>query len=523
MKSATRLKTYYLRTFGCQMNENDSERIAGILEEIGLKRTEDIKKADVIIYNTCSVRHTAEDRVFGLGKNIRSLKESRNVRFTTYDLPITIVTGCMVRRRWIEGQKEAKIQEAKFNKMLRRRLGWADIILEITDISLLKFLLFPQEASDMRTKRFPANNAQQTDYLSIRPLHNSAISAAVPISTGCNEFCTFCIVPYARGKLKHRDPQTIINEVKDLTNKGYKDITLLGQIVNQYQWEESQNMKLVTRNKTEAPRSKLTAQGSQFTTFLDLLKSIDQIPGNFWLTFLSSYPNYFTDEIIAYIARSVNKAISGKSGATSNHIRPYIHVAMQSGSNKILQKMNRKYTIEQFIERCKKIKKEIPIVNLSTDIIVGFPNETAADFNETLEVIKELNFDMAYINQYSPRSGTAAFFLEDNVTHEVKEERDRRANDVLRKTALKNNLKLKSKKLRVLIEKIVADKKSPKNAGTKRSAISNQITAYGKTFNYKNIQIPLKSKSDVKVGNFVIAKVTKARSWSLEGKIYSPS
>lgn len=491
METVEEIKTYYIKTYGCQMNENDSERIARVMRNLGLQKTENIQSADVIIYNTCSVRHTAEDRVFGLGANIRDLKEARNTNFTIptskthYSLPITIVTGCMVRRRWIEGQKEAEDREKAFKKLLGDRLSWADIILEITDITRLSELLQPRRELP---KSKPRDFKRKSDYLTIRPLHNSTYSAAVPISTGCNEFCTFCIVPYARGKLKHRSPKVIYEEIKRLINDGYKDITLLGQIVNNWEYPSG---------------TQHSALSVQPKNFLELIQNIDTIPGDYWLTFISSYPNYFTDDLISYIANSVST--DNKDTQTAGHVRPYIHVALQSGSNDVLQRMNRKYTIEKFVDRCEKMKKEIPFLNLSTDIIVGFPGETEADFQKTVSVMKRLEFDMAYINRYSERSGTAAAHLEDNIPLAEKKRREKVLDDVLRKTALQNNKKLLGNTLPVLIERIEKNK--------------NSAVGYGRTFNMKNIKIRLTNTSKVAAGDFVTTEITKTDAFRLQGRI----
>jgi tRNA-2-methylthio-N6-dimethylallyladenosine synthase len=283
---------------------------------------------------------------------------------------------------------------------------------------------------------------------------------------------------------------------------------LLGQIVNAY---ESPIVGSIIRN------------GTNTANFLSLLKQIDSIPGNFWLTFLSSHPNYFDDKLIGYFASSckmrstwsersrrltaseeINNQLCSRQSlesATSNHIRPYLNIALQSGSNKILKRMNRKYTVEKFIDICTRLKKKVPNLMLSTDIIVGFPGETEKDFEKTAKVMENLEFDMAYINKYSPREGTAAAKLEDNVTWQTKKKRAKKLNEILRKTALKNNKKYLNEDATVLIDKI--DKK--KNV------------AYGKTFNFKDIRIPL--DDEIKVGKFVSTKVKKAKVWSLEGRV----
>jgi tRNA-2-methylthio-N6-dimethylallyladenosine synthase len=473
------------------MNYSDSERIASVLENAGLHLAGNVKDADVIIFNTCSVRQSAEDRIFGLKKNIITLKKKRHIQYTKYNIPITVLTGCMAQRS-TRLKAEGTRQERKYLSDLKRKVSWVDIILPIQEIHKLPKLLTIQPFNHLSIMK------QDKRYLSIPPMFSSPYKASVPISTGCNEFCTYCIVPYARGELVNRPAEEIISEVKNLVDKGCKDIMLLGQNVNAY-------------NCTMRP---LAASKSQETcNFLSLLKTIDSIEGNFWLTFLSSHPNYFDDELIDYFAfsckmrsqtaskRSITSIRSGDRILQSCHIRPYLNIALQSGSNKILKSMNRKYDVEKFIDICTRLKKKVPNLMLSTDIIVGFPDETEKDFEETAKVMEMLEFDMAYINKYSPRGGTAAARIKDNVPWQTKKRRAEKLNELLRKTALKNNKKYLDTEVTVLIDKI--DKK--KNV------------AYGKTFNFKDIRIPL--DDEIKVGEFVSAKVTKTKVWSLEGRV----
>lgn len=519
MSNISKPKTYLLKTYGCQMNFSDSERIETVLQGTGLKRVKDIHKADVIIFNTCSVRQSAEDRILGLGKKIKQLKNKRNdqspntncqlparthpnytiVGGSVAGRPITVLTGCMSKRSWDGTINEIARREKKYLALLRRKMPWIDIVIEIKDIAKLRKLLELQQCDHVTIQQF--NNLaimQIRNYLNIPPTFKSQISASVPISTGCNEFCTYCIVPYARGKQIDRPATEIINEVQTLVKKGYKDIMLLGQSVNSWKNPSTTcGFKVPSLNHSDHGLNSIN-------TFLDLIKTIDNIKGDFWLTFLSSHPKYFTDELIDYFAKSACRM--GSLTASNNvptHIRPYLNLALQSGSNKILKRMNRKYTVEKFIRICKKLKKEIPYLNLSTDIIVGFPGETEQDFLETVKVFEELEFDMAYINKYSPRAGTASAFMKDNVPLKIKKEREKILTKILRETALRNNLKYRGEIMRVLIERI--DKK--------------RKLAFGKMFNFKDIKIPLKTTNKITVGDFIKVKVDKVSSFHLEGTI----
>lgn len=486
MKSKNLLKTYFIKTFGCQMNYSDSERIAAIFQTLDLKAINQIDKADVVIFNTCSVRQSAEDRIFGLKKNILLLKQKHNTKYksTKYKLPITILTGCMCKRSWDISDKKSRSREEKYLKKLKQKLPWIDIIIEIKNINKLLNIFNNNLSSKTITKQSICNKSGQ-NYLSIKPSRVSQTSAYVPISTGCNEFCSYCIVPFTRGLQIDRPAGIILNEVQKLIAKGYKDIMLLGQNVNAYNFR--------TNNSQQ--------------TFLDLLKTIDNIKGNYWLSFLSSHPNYFTDDLIYYFAKSTNKATSRilnhKRLTTGSHIRPYLNLALQSGSNKILKLMNRKYSVEKFINICKKLKQKVPNLNLSTDIIVGFPSETEKDFEKTINIFKKLQFDMAYINKYSPREGTASATLEDNISLETKKKRAKKLTKILAQTALKNNRKYLGKNVRVFIKKINKLEK----------------IAFGKTFNFKDIEIVLKTTDKISKGSFVTVKVERTGSWSLKGKL----
>jgi tRNA-2-methylthio-N6-dimethylallyladenosine synthase len=305
----------------------------------------------------------------------------------------------------------------------------------------------------------------------------------VPISTGCDEFCSYCIVPFARGKQENRKAEEILLEVTQLVKKGYKDIMLLGQNVNSW---------------------KNPDKSSPIKDFTDLLKAVDSINGNFWLTFLSSHPNYIDDSLIVYFRKSSQAGIDhiqkGKDLTKNNHIRPYINLAMQSGSEKILKKMNRKYTKRKFLEICKRFSNNFSELNLSTDIIVGFPEETSKDFDLTKEIFSKINFDMAYINKYSPREFTSSSLFEDTVSWQEKKKREKELTKILEKSALENNKKLLGLNTRMLVEKITDG------------------NIFGKTFCFKDVQIK-NPVIKVNVGEFLDITITNTSAFHLSGKL----
>ncbi len=304
------------------MNKADSEKIAAVLENKGYKRALDIKKADLVVVNMCSVRQSAVDRVYGLLPKIKEKK--------------SILTGCILKK-----------DRKKFSKYFD----------EIIDI-----------------KEFTKNKQKYSDN----------IKAFVPIMTGCNNFCAYCVVPYTRGREISRPADEIIYEVKKLVKQGYKEIWLLGQNVNSY---------------SDIPFSKL-------------LRKINSIPGKFWIRFTSSHPKDFSDDLI-------------KAMAECKKVAKYLNLPVQSGDDEILKKMNRPYTVAQYKKLVKKIRSKIPNINLSTDVIVGFPGETKKQFENTVKLFKEIKYDIAYISRYSPRSGTAAAKLKDNVSQKEKKRREK--------------------------------------------------------------------------------------------------
>ncbi len=320
------------------MNSADSERITVALEKKGYKPASEIKEADLIVVNMCSVRQSAADRIYGLAPKFTKLK-IKNLKLKI------ILTGCVLKK-----------DKKKFEKMF-------DEIVDIKNI---------------------VNDAKQK--------YSNKFSALIPIMTGCNNFCAYCIVPYIRGKEFSRPAKEIICEVKNLVKRGYKEIWLLGQNVNSY---------------SDIP-------------FPKLLREINNIPGKFLIRFTSSHPKDFSNELI-------------KAMAECEKVAKYLNLPVQSGDNEILKKMNRPYTVEQYKNLVKRIREKIPDINLSTDVIVGFPGETKKQFENTVKLFKEIKFNIAYISKYSPRPGTTAFQLKNNVSLEEKKRREKVLMEIINK------------------------------------------------------------------------------------------
>ena len=340
---------YHVIVFGCQMNISDSERVSAVLESIKYKNTSNINEADLVAVVMCSIRQSAVDRVQGLMQKFEEIKK-RKPKLKT------ILTGCVLK-------KDKNIFINGFN-----------YIIDIKDISGL-----PKIIDDTKVK-------VSKNYLDIKPKHSSKFSATVPIMTGCNNFCSYCVVPYAREREISRPAKNIISEIKKLVADGYKEIWLLGQNVNSYK------------------------DGS--TDFPALLKMVNKISGNFWIRFTSSHPKDFNDKVIDVMAEG------GK-------ITPYLNLPIQSGDNEILKLMNRHYTVKEYKNKIAKLRKKIPDICLSTDIIIGFPGETKKAFGNTVKLFRDVKYDMAYINKYSPRPGTAAWKLGDPISWEEKKRREK--------------------------------------------------------------------------------------------------
>ncbi len=470
------------------MNISDSERIAGFLEEQGYKMASDISEAFLVIFNTCGVRQMAEDRVYGQIHNLRK-------KVAAEKRPLQIVlTGCLANRKDVQRRLKNKVDlfcEIKdFPEEIKKNFTSQDLKtlgvphphsnLDTQCPSAVK-LKIPEQSTDHLTK-------ENIDYLSIHPQYTNTFQAFVPIMTGCNNFCSYCVVPYARGRETSRPAQEIMEEVKDLVQKGYKSITLLGQNVNSY------------CDRGETPLEGFHPYKA--VSFPQLLKKINAIPGKFWIQFVSSHPKDMSAELIETVAKS-------------KKVCELVHLPIQSGSDEILQKMNRPYTIKHYLNLVRKIKaafkkyKPNTLFALTSDIIVGFPGETEEQFMQSAEIMRKAKYDLVFFGQYSPRPGTAAWKMKDDVSKAEKERREQFLNEILKKTTFAHNKKYKNTVQEVLIEKM----------GTKfpiGDLVPQQIY-FGKTRTGKNVKI-ISSKKNL-VGQFAKVKITKVNVWNLEGTL----
>ena len=433
-------KKYFLRTYGCQMNVHDSEQIKFILESLGYMETEKLEDADIVVLNTCAIRENAHDKVFGYLGRCKHLKESKK------DL-IVCLGGCMA-------QEEVVVNE------IRNKYPYVDIVFGTHNIhelgSLIKNTLHKQDIE--------VYSIEGKVYENILYKRDSNITAWVNIMYGCDKFCTYCIVPYTRGKQRSRRSKEIINEVKSLVNKGYSEVTLLGQNVNAYGKDLEGEL-----------------------SFAGLLEEVAKT-GIKRIRFVTSHPWDFTDDMIDIIAKYDN-------------IMPYIHLPLQSGSSRILKLMGRRYTKEEYLKLFDKMKVTIPNVAISTDIIVGFPGETDKDFQDTLDVVNYCKYDNAYTFIFSPRIGTPAAKMEDNTSLKVKEERLAKLNELVNKYSLEHNKELLNKEVLVLIEGISAKD-------------STRLYGYTDTMKLVNVE----GSKDL-IGKIVKVLITDAKSFSLDGKV----
>ena len=435
-------KTYYVKTYGCQMNEHDTENIKALLEELGFKEELEMEKSDLVILNTCSIRENAHNKAFGMLGRLKHLKETRKSL-------IVGICGCMA-------QEEGVVKEILTN------YKWVNFVIGTHNLYNLSNVI---EQSLEKNKQEIEVYSKEGDLVENIPIkRDKSYKAYVNIIYGCDKFCTYCIVPYTRGGERSRKKEDILKEVEELVKEGYKEVTLLGQNVNAYGKDLYENYGLGELledvAKTNIPR----------------------------IRFITSHPWDFTDSMIDLIAKYDN-------------IMPSIHLPLQSGSSRILKLMGRRYTKETYLELVKKIKEKIPNISLSTDIIVGFPQETEEDFNETLEVVDICKYDNAFTFIYSPRENTPAAKLKDDVTLEEKEKRLYKLNELVNKYFLENNKRLIGTTEEVLIEGISEKKENHYYGYTKTNKLINVI---GK---------------DIEIGSIVKVEITDAKTWSLDGKI----
>ena len=435
-------KKYYVKTYGCQMNEHDSENIKAILEDMSFTETDDMESADLILLNTCAIRENAHNKVFGMVGRIKNLKE-KNPNL------IAGICGCMAQ------------EEVVVNEILEK-YNFLDIVFGTHNIHNLPNILYT--AINKKDLEVEVLSIEGEVIENIPVKRESKYKAWVNIMYGCDKFCTYCIVPYTRGKQRSREHKFIINEVKDLVEKGYQEVTLLGQNVNAYGKDLNDNYDMS-----------------------NLLEDVAKTGIN-RIRFVTSHPWDFNDSMIEVIKKYDN-------------IMPYIHLPLQSGSDSILKLMGRRYTKKSYIELYNKLKSALPNSSITTDIIVGFPNETEEDFNETLDVVNTCKFDGAFTFIFSPRVGTPAAKMADNVTLEEKNQRLYKLNELVNKYSKEANDRYLNKIVPVLIE------------GTSEKD-GTMLMGYTDTMKLVNVKAPKEY-----IGKIINVKIKEIKTWSMDGEI----
>ena len=435
-------KTFYLKTYGCQMNEHDSENIEALLVFLGFKKVDNYLDADLVLLNTCSIRENAHNKAFGMLGRLKHLKQEKK------DL-IVGLCGCMA-------------QEASVVEEIMNHYKWVNFVFGTHNMYQLPEII--DKAIEENKQQIEVFSREGDLIEGLPVLRVNDYKAYVNIIYGCDKFCTYCIVPYTRGRERSRLKEDVLKEIDDLVRDGYKEVTLLGQNVNAYGKDIYDNY-----------------------TMANLLEDVAKtgIPR---IRFTTSHPWDFTDEMIEVIAKYPN-------------IMPSVHLPVQSGSNRILKLMGRRYTKESYLELFHKIKDTVPGVSISTDIIVGFPGETEEDFLETLSLVKECKYDNAFTFIFSKREGTPACKLLDPVSIEEKEERLQRLNEVVNQYFLENNKKLVDSSVPVLVEGVSAKK--------------NMYYGYTDT----NKLVNFTSDKELQAGDIIDVKITEAKTWSLDGEV----
>ena len=394
---------YAILTMGCQLNENDSEKISGMIEQMGYKKTENPKEADLNLFNTCCVRENAEDRLFGKLGELKKIKEEKGT--------IIAIGGCMM-------------QEKHITDKIKESYPFVDILFGTHTLHK-----FPEDLYKVIKEKRKLEDILDIDgkiYEGLPIKRDSKIKASVTIMNGCNNFCSYCIVPYVRGRERSRQPRDIIEEVKKLAKEGYKEITLLGQNVNSY---------LRVEREKNIPFEEYQGVNS----FATLLRAINKIDGIERIRFISPHPKDFTDDVIEAIA-------------DCEKVCKLVHLPLQSGNTKVLKEMNRKYTKEQYLNLVEKMKNKIPNLTLSTDIIVGFPGETDEEFEDTLEVVEKVGFEQVYMFIYSRRVGTPGDKMQNQIPEDIKHKRFDKLKALVESQIEENNKKYIGTTQKILVE-----------------------------------------------------------------------
>ena len=388
---------------GCQLNENDSEKLCGMLEKMGYDKTEDTKQADIVLFNTCCVRENAEDKLFGKLGELKKIKEEKGI--------IIAIGGCMM-------------QEKHITDKIKESYPFVDILFGTHTLHRFPEDLYQALQEKRKQEDIIDIDGEIHEGLPIK--RESSIKASVTIMNGCNNFCSYCIVPYVRGRERSRKPRAIIEEVKELAKQGYQEITLLGQNVNSY---------LRVEKEKQIPFEEYEGVNS----FATLLRAINKIEGIQRIRFVSPHPKDFTDDVIQAIV-------------DCEKVCKLIHLPLQSGNTKVLKEMNRKYTKEQYLNLVEKMKNKIPNLTLSTDIIVGFPGETEEEFKDTLDVVEKVKFEQVYMFIYSRRIGTPGDKMENQIPEEIKHQRFNRLKALVESQIEENNQKYIGTTQKVLVE-----------------------------------------------------------------------
>ena len=444
---------YYILIMGCQLNENDSEKISGMLEKMNYQKTENMKEADLVLFNTCCVRENAEEKLFGKVGEVKKQKEQKGT--------IIAIGGCMM-------------QEEHIIEKIKQSYPYVDIIFGTHTTHKLAKDLYKTLEEKRKIRDVIDIDGEIIEGLPIS--RNDNIKASVTIMNGCNNFCTYCIVPYVRGRERSRSPKDIIEEIRNLAKEGYKEITLLGQNVNSYLRVERE--KNIDFEEYEGVNS-----------FATLLRAVNKIEGIEIIRFVSPHPKDFTDDVIEAI-RDCDKVCK------------LIHLPLQSGSSNVLKVMNRKYTKEQYLSLVEKMKEKIPNAQFTTDIIVGFPGETEEDFEDTLDVVSKVKFEQVFMFIYSRRVGTVADRMENQIEEEIKHKRFDRLKELVESQIKENNEKYIGTKHKILVEGF---------------SKNNDKMLTGRTDSNKVVVF---EGAEELIGTMVNIEIVSEHMWYLKGKIF---
>ena len=440
---------YHILTMGCQLNENDSERLCGMIEEMGYSKASNIEEASLIVFNTCCVRENAEDKLFGKLGEVKRIKEKNEC--------IIAISGCMM-------------QEKHIVEKLKKSYPFFDIVFGTHTLHKFPEDMYEALINNKRIEDILDIDGEVIEGFPIR--RGDKIKASVLIMNGCNNFCTYCIVPYVRGRERSRNAKDILEEVRALAREGYKEITLLGQNVNSYMRSEREQ----------------GVDCGEIDSFAKLLIEVNKVEGIERIRFVSPHPKDFTDDVIEAIKKC-------------DKVCKIMHLPLQAGSSNVLKTMNRKYTKEQYLDLVEKIKKQIPEIVFTTDVIVGFPGETEEDFEDTLDVVRKVNFEQVYMFIYSRRVGTPADKMENQVPEDVKHKRFDRLKELVESGIQANNQKYVGTVQKVLVE---GKSKTNENVLTGRTETNKVVNFEG---------------DEKLIGNVIDLNIVSEHVWYLKGKM----